>query len=236
MNTIEKLGDDETFRQIVERSIASFKDNELPEVTRYPFYGCDKLADVSIPNTTTIEGYAFERYTNLNSLDLLKVTSMGKLEFYGGYLLPEISFPLLTTVLDAAAFGCTALSTFNLLKATEISESVFRNSGLTSTKFPLVISVAGYAFHDYMNLSTAKFSKATSIGDMASQECFSKASIIVGTKLNDEMAICALEGTDSFPSSTGAIYVPYNLQDKYKTATNWSSFVDKIKAYTGETA
>ena len=31
MNTIEKLGDDETFRQIVERSITSFEDNELTE-------------------------------------------------------------------------------------------------------------------------------------------------------------------------------------------------------------
>lgn len=129
MNTIEKLGDDETFRQIVERSIISFEDDELTEVAHQAFHRCDKLIEVSIPNATNVGSQAFE--------------------------------------------GCSNLTT-----------------------------------------------------------------MYIGTELDDETAICTLGGggTNSFPSSIGAIYVPYSLQDKYKTATNWSSFADKIKAYTGEAA
>ena len=231
MNTIEKLGDEETFRQIVERSITSFEDNELTEVAQYSFYNCDKLADVSIPNATTIRDYVFNKCTNLNSLDLLKVTSMGNYAFYRCSLLPEISFPLLTTVPPHAFKNCTALSAFNLPKVTQIHDSAFYSSGLTSAEFPLVTSVEDFAFCDCKNLSTAKLPKAKSIGSSAFSRCSSMASVIVGTELDDETAICTLGSTDAFPSSIGAIYVPYNLQDKYKTATNWSSFADKIQGY-----
>ena len=91
MNTIEKLGDEETFRQIVERSITSFEDNELTEVARYSFYSCNKLADVSIPNATTLGECAFRGCANLNSLDLPKVTSTSNSIFRGCSLLQEIS-------------------------------------------------------------------------------------------------------------------------------------------------
>ena len=210
MNTIEKLGDDETFRQIVERSITSFEDNELTEVAKYSFYSCDKLASVIIPNATTLGEYAFRGCASLNSLNLLKVTSMGSNAFYGCRLLPEISFPLLTTVPSNAFANCTALATLNLPKVTKISNSAFSNCS---------------------SLSTAKFPKATSIGSSAFSSCSSMSSLIVGTELGDETAICTLGDTSSLPSSIGAIYVPYNLQDKYKTATNWSSFASKIQGY-----
>ena len=231
MNTIEKLGDEETFRQIVERSIASFEDNELTEVAEYSFYGCDKLADVSIPNATTIGEYAFKGCANLNSLNLPKVTNIGSEAFYGCSLLPEISFPLLTTVPNSAFKRCTALSAFNLPKVTKIEGSAFEESGLPSVEFPLVTTVEYNAFSLCKNLSAAKLPKAKSIGSSAFYSCFSMTSIIVGTELDDETAICTLGSTSSLPSSISAIYVPYNLQDKYKTATNWSSFVDKIQGY-----
>lgn len=166
MNTIEKLGDEETFRQIVERSIASFEDNELTEVAGYSFYNCDKLADVSLPNATTIGEYAFEGCTNLNSLDLLKVT--------------QINYQ---------------------------------------------------AFYNCKNLSAAKLPKVKNIDSNAFYGCSSMASVIVGTELEDKTAICTLGSTSSLPSSIGVIYVPYNLQGKYKTATNWSSFASKIQGY-----
>ena len=231
MNTIEKLGDDETFRQIVERSITSFEDNELTEVAKYSFYNCDKLANVSIPNATTLGECAFRGCANLNSLDLPKVTSMGSNAFYGCRLLPEISFPLLTTMPSSAFYNCSELATLDLPKVIRIFDSAFCNTKVTALNFPLVTSVGSSAFSNCSSLSTAKFPKATSIGSSAFSSCSSMSSLIVGTELGDETAICTLGGTSSLPSSIGAIYVPYNLQDKYKTATNWSSFASKIQGY-----
>ena len=231
MNTIEKLGDDETFRQIVERSITSFEDNELTEVAKYSFYNCDKLASVIIPNATTLGEYAFRGCANLNSLNLLKVASMGSNAFYGCRLLPEISFPLLTTVPSSAFYNCSELATLDLPKVIRIFDSAFCNTKVTALNFPLVTSVGSSAFSNCSSLSTAKFPKATSIGSSAFSSCSSMSSLIVGTELGDETAICTLGGTSSLPSSIGAIYVPYTLQEQYKTATNWSSFADKIQAY-----
>ena len=110
MNTIDILGDDETFRQILEKSITSFEDNELTGVGKYSFYDCDKLTDVSIPNATTINEYAFQGCTNLNSLNLLKVTRVNGNAFYGCSQLSEISFPLADLVPGYGFFNCTALT------------------------------------------------------------------------------------------------------------------------------
>ena len=43
--------------------------------------------------------------------------------------------------------------------------------------------------------------------------------------------MCTLYSTSAIPSNVTKIYVPFPLVDKYKTATNWSSFADKITAY-----
>ena len=42
--------------------------------------------------------------------------------------------------------------------------------------------------------------------------------------------VCTLSSTSAIPSSVTDIYVSYFLVDSYKSATNWSTFADKIKA------
>ena len=166
MNTIEKLGDEETFRQIVERSITSFIDDELTSLDSCSFYRCKELQEVSLPLVTKLSESAFCECSKLTAVDLPNVTKIGSA-----------------------------------------------------------------AFRDCTSLTNAKFPKATSIQSQAFYGCSSLSSFIVGIELDDETAICKLSDTYSLPSSIGVIYVPYNLQEQYKTATNWSSFADKIQAY-----
>ena len=144
MNTIEKLGEEETFRNIVEHTIIEFEDSEIEVIGDFAFYNCNALTSVSIPAAT---------------------------------------------------------------------------------------SIGVNAFSSCASLSNVKFPKVTSIQTRAFDSCSSLSSLIVGTDLDDETAICTLGSTNSLPSSIGAIYVPYNLVEKYKTATNWSSFASKIQAY-----
>ena len=96
---------------------------------------------------------------------------------------------------------------------------------------PLVTYIGANAFYSCSKLSKAKFPKAATIGSSAFSGYSRLSSLVVGTELDDETAICTLQRTNSLPSSIGAIYVPYNLVEKYKTATNWSSFASKIQAY-----
>ena len=121
MNTIELLGEEETFRNIVERKITEFEDNKIDVIGDYAFYKCNTLTNVSFPNVT-------------------------------------------------------------------------------------------------------------SIGDGAFQSCSNLRTIYVGTNTS---TVCTLSSTKAFNSCTNLtnIYVPANLVDNYKSATNWSSYASKIKAY-----
>ena len=187
MNTIEKLGDDETFRQLVERSITSFIDDELTQMGSDSFANCTELQDVSLPLITRLPARAF--------------------------------------------FECSKLTAFDLSNITSLDDYAFSKCGLTEVYGPLNISMGLAVFQSCPNLTKAKFPKITKITTTMLDNCSKLSSLIVGTELDDETAICTLDFTGSLPSSIGAIYVPYHLVEKYKTATNWSAFASKIQAY-----
>ena len=68
MNTIEKLGDEETFKNIVERTITEFEDNEIEVIGDNAFYNCSKLTSISLPAATSIGSCAFKNCSALTSL------------------------------------------------------------------------------------------------------------------------------------------------------------------------
>ena len=140
MNTIELLGEEKTFKDIVEHTITKFEDSEIDTIEGYAFYGCNSLTSVSFP------------------------------------------------------------------VATSIGERAFQNcSSLASVSFPKAIRIGGYSFDNCSSLTT----------------------IYVGTESD---TVCTLSSTNAIPSSVTDIYVSYSLVDSYKSAPNWSSFADKIKA------
>ena len=163
MNTIDILGEEETFRNIVERTITEFEDSEIEVIGSYAFYYCDKLTSVSLPSATGI----------------------GDSAFYSCSKLTSVSLPVATSIRSYAFYSCSAL---------------------TSISLPSATSIRSYAFYSCNKLTT----------------------MYIGTKSN---TVCTLSGTNAIPSSVTDIYVPEALVESYKTATNWSSFADKIKAY-----
>ena len=185
MNTIEKLGDEETFRNIVEHTITEFEDSEIKIIGDYAFYFCSKLTSVSLPVATNIGSSAFDSCSSLTS----------------------ISFPVAAGIEYSAFASCEALASVSLPAATSIGSYAFSHCyALTSVSFPLATSIESYAFGDCIKLTT----------------------MYIGTESN---TVCTLSSTDAIPSSVTDIYVPVDLLDSYKTATNWSSFADKIQSY-----
>ena len=70
MNTIEKLGDEETFKNIVEHTITEFEDSEIKIIGDYAFNLCSELTSVSLPVATNIGSSAFESCSSLTSISL----------------------------------------------------------------------------------------------------------------------------------------------------------------------
>ena len=104
MNTIDIKGDDQTFREIVSRTIDSFVDDTLTSVGNYAFYDCRSLTSVDLPAVTSIGASAFENCAALTSVNIPVVTSVGNDSFSSCASLTSIELQSVTF------FGSMSLS------------------------------------------------------------------------------------------------------------------------------
>lgn len=114
-NTRDTLGEAETYKRLVERTITEYIDDTLTSyIKKRSFEGCTVLTHVELPNITRLDkGYEFFGCTALEEISLPKVTSIEAV-IGGSY--------------NSRAFqNCTALKTIKLPKVTNMHESTFYN-------------------------------------------------------------------------------------------------------------
>ena len=197
------------------------------------FESCSSLIEVSIPNATSISGYAFYGCSSLTEVSFPEVTSIRNSAFQDCSGLTEVSFPKATSIGGSAFASCSSLTEVTEVSfpvATRIGEGAFAFcSGLTEVSFPKATSIGSQSFYQCSSLTEVSFPVATSIGSNAFDSCSSLTTIYVGTESD---TVCTLSHTNAFNNCTNLtnIYVSYSLVDRYKSATNWSSYADKIKA------
>ena len=121
---------------------------------------------------------------------------------------------------------CYDLTSANFPNATSIGYQAFNSCySLTSINFPEVRTINGNAFTYCYALVSVDFPKVTSIGSRAFDSCSKLTSVILRST-----SICTMATTNAFSNCSAnlRIYVPANLVSSYKTATNWSTYADKI--------
>ncbi|WP_050698646.1 leucine-rich repeat protein [Anaeromassilibacillus senegalensis] len=113
-------------------------------------------------------------------------------------------------------------------------------------------NVGESAFYGCEKLATARFSVALNVGKSAFRQCVALAEIdfheaqeiseyaFYGCKVCNififrSKSLCKLVNSNAFTntpirSSGGYIYVPSDLLDRYKSATNWGTFSSKFRA------
>ena len=223
----------------------------VTSISSYAFQDCSGLSSVSFPNATSTGSYAFKSCSSLTSVSIPKAISINGYSFYNCSSLTEVSFPVVTSISNSAFQSCSGLTKISFPNATSIGNSAFSEcSGLTSVSFPNATSIGEGAFASCSGLTSVSFPNATSIGLQAFQYCSSLTSVSIpkATSIGDSAfsgsglttiyvgtesdTVCTLSHTNAFTNCTNLtnIYVPYSLVDSYKSATNWSSFADKIKA------
>ena len=182
----------------------------LPAATSigtYAFYGCSSLTTASLPAATFINSSAFSYCSALTTADFPAATSINNSAFERCSKLTTADFPLVTSIGTNAFNGCSSLTTASLPAATSISDYAFRDcTSLTTADFPLATSISGYAFNGCSSLTSLTLSKNQ-----------------VATLSNAN----ALQNTP-IASGTGYVYVPDNLVDQYKAATNWNTYANQI--------
>lgn len=178
---------------------------------------------------TKVGLYGLGGCENLTSINLPNVVTVGDSGFYNCKLLKNVFLPKLTT-LGRNGFNSTGLESINLPLCTKLGVASFsQTKKLVVATLPLVTSLEGSCF-SYSSVQKIDTSSVISIGAYA----FEGAQQL-GTLILRNSSVCTLaNSTNTFTNTkiaagTGYIYVPDNLVDSYKIATNWVTFANQIK-------
>lgn len=200
--------DHSTEDAIIDRSISgAYSNDRITTVGVGAFLACRALTAIDLPNVTEVKRNAFESCWLLRTINLPKATNLGKVAF-GGSAIQQADFPLVTTIED----GC-------------FQQAIY----LTSANLPLVTALPADAFR-LSTIRTADFGAVTNINRTAFTDCTSFETLIIRTPsvcVISDISV-ALRGS-KIAAGTGYIYVPDNLVDSYKAATNWVALANQIK-------
>jgi hypothetical protein len=188
----------------------AYVSNKVTSLRDYAFYYCSNLTEISLPNCTNVRANSFAYCTNIESVDLPMCTTIrGNNAFDNATKLKTINLPNLTTITNAnrTFVTCESLEEFNAPNLISLGDTtrMFGNCvQLKKVSFPKLsgITIRANTFYGCTLLTTL---------------------ILGGSKLNP------LENVNAFSHGKPNIYVPDDLVDEYKTATNWATFANKIK-------
>ena len=158
----------------------NFEENSaLASIGDSAFTNSTTLVTVNLPaNNITIGAYAFDGATALSSIDLSKVTSIGKYAF-SNTLLTEATIGE-NVVIGAYAFKNTsALETLSLGNNVTIGEGAFEASALVSAELAGDAKIGTGAFKNCAALTSFDFADVTgTIGNYAFYGCTSLTSVV----------------------------------------------------------
>ena len=207
----------------------------VTSISSSAFSGCSSLTSINIPyGVTSIGSYAFHWCDSLSNVTLPdSVTSIGDYAFDGCSSLKSVKIPEnVTSIGDFAFQDCSSLESVTIPNGVSIigSYTFYSCSSLTSVTIPYGVTNIGFrAFCNCRSLANVTIpDSVTSIGDYAFQNCSGLTSVTIN----------AIEpptfGSDMFYncSKLTHIYVPVASVDKYKAASELSSYVDIISATT----
>ena len=204
-----KTGDTTIEDGLVSRTLTEYTNDRVTSVGAYAFNQNKTIKSVTMLNVTSIGTYAFCDCTALESVNIPNLTTNSDRSFQNNTKLKSIDFPLLEDVGRNICYGCSELESVNLPRATKLGWYVFTNcKKLTVLDFPLLTYIEGNSF----------------------QGCSALVTLILRSS-----TLCTLNATNALASTpiatgTGYIYVPSALVEEYKSATNWSTYAEQIRA------
>lgn len=193
---------------IIQRTISgAYSNDRITTVGACAFLGCQALTAIDLPNVTQVNRNAFESCIRLSTINLPKVTALDRGVFTNSAI-QQANFPLVTTIGNNCFYAAKHLISANLPLVTSLPIDSFRLS----------------------TIQTADFAAITNINRTAFTDCTSLETLIIRTPsicVISDISI-ALRGS-KIAAGTGYIYVPDNLVDSYKAATNWVALANQIK-------
>lgn len=194
---------------LINHTLSTYSNDRVISIGYGTFYRSIDLTSISFPNVVEVGDYAFWGCTKLASINIPKLQIAGSYSFNGNRSV-NLDLPELITAESYAFSSMTACETITAPKLVTVGANCFRGasgSKLQKVDFGAVETLGNNAFYSNSSLDT----------------------LIIRTN-----KVCTLGNTTALSMSkiekqTGYIYVPDDLVDDYKSATNWSAFASQIK-------
>jgi hypothetical protein len=155
-------------------------------------------------NVTSINNYAFEFCSALNTINLSNIITIGNYAFQ----------------------SCAALKGDMILpNLTSLGLSAFTKTEISSFVAPNIKTINNGTFARCPSLALVDFSDVTSIGTYAFEYCSALKTFICRNVTPPTLA-----NTNAFTGTSCSIYVPDESVDTYKAASGWSSLASRIKS------
>lgn len=219
----------------------------------YSFYGCNNLTAVNAPSCTSVSSYGFYKCPNLLTFNAQNLKKVGSVAFSESGLkklnlpalestsndsfalnskLEEFTAPLLQEIASSTFWHDTSLTTINIPSATKINSSAFQGCTKLESYVGIACYVSSQGFAECTSLK--KFDSAsTTSGTFSGQNIFSKSTNL-DTVILRSTSIWINSATSTFyktkiDAGDGFIYVPKDLIEDYKVATNWAAYADYFR-------
>ena len=205
----------------------------------------DKLCDdnITIRVDNSLFDYSVEDAIvtgSITSYSNHRITKISRC-FMGASLLEEVDLPYITQVPINGFQSCSKLKTVNIPSAvTLVDQAFFQCTSLETIDLPSVTAMRSSAFNGCSKLKSVYLYQFQTLGTVFTN-CYSLTKMVLRSD-----RVCPLSNVSQFGScyhiagvvnatynpdglKDGFFYVPDNLVEDYKVATNWSTYADQIK-------
>lgn len=185
-----------------ESSVQSVRGEDVTLLKESCFRDCANLVDVYLPNANS-------------------TSSFGSF-FNGCRALTTISLPSLATCGASAFYNCSNLKNVHLPNLTTIGNATFQNcSELEEISLPSLITLSPNTFLNCNKLRKVDF---TNLIGITTAFNYSNIEVIILRR-----NILANISSTGYINNTCTVYVPDELVDEYKAATNWKNHAGQIR-------
>lgn len=233
--TYLKNDNDKSISELISGNIQEFED-DIINIKQYLFRECRELIKVNLPKCTNVGEYAFMYCTALSNVNLPECVAVSMYAFTYCEKLKQFNAPKVTQIGQAVLKGCISLLSVELSECTNVGKYAFENcTALSNVNIPKCIELGDWAFASCKSLESIELTEYIIISSRAFENCTTLTDVILRSP-----TVCGLKNSDAFwgtpiESGNGYIYVPDELIEQYKTATNWSVFANQIKPLSGYT-
>lgn len=211
-------------------------------VRSYAFYGTRLPDTVTLRYASKIERYGFAEASGVKTLNIPNADTLAQNSFHFAPSLVTINAEALQAIEMKALNYCYRLTTINAPNLNRLSTAAINGCPMEELYFPKLLNLGSQALSLLTNLKKVTFGdvcvRSSSISDCNALETLdvkTSSSIFIPTTLSkaliirDITAVPTMENTVAELKDTLNVYVPDDLVDAFKAATNWSAFGDRIK-------